>query len=78
LELPTVFGGEQSREGCFASSGRTGKDHRRQPIGFQQATQQFAGAEKVLLTHEFIKTRGTHAGGERLRAPQIGGLGPGE
>ena len=78
LELAAAFGGEQSRERRLPGPGRSGKNHRREPVGFEQSTQEFTGPEKMLLSHEFVEPSGPHPGRERLRASQVGGLGAGE
>lgn len=48
------------------------EDQRAQPIGLQHAPQQFAGAEEVILTDEFLDGARTHPGRQRLGLAEVG------
>src|SRR5436190_18894781 len=47
---------------------RAGEDHRRQTIGFNGASQKFAGAKDVFLADKFLQRARSHPCGERRSA----------
>jgi hypothetical protein len=55
----------------FAGTGRTVKDNGAEPVGGEQAAQQFSFAEKVFLPDEFIECLRTHSGSKRFGMPTI-------
>ena len=52
----------------LSASWRAGEDHRRQTIGFNSASQKFAGAKDVFLAHKFLQRARAHPRGERRSA----------
>ena len=63
--------GDDMSERGLAAPGRAVEEDGAEPIGLQQASQQFAFAEEVLLAGEFIQRTRPHAGGQRLRLLQV-------
>ena len=55
------------RQRGFASAGRAGQDHGRQPIGFDCAPQKFSRREDVFLADKFLEGPRAHPGGEGRR-----------
>src|SRR5882757_9737407 len=62
---PNEFGvghlGDDIRQRSFAPSGRTGNYQRRQPIGFDGATQEFPTRQNMFLSDKFIEGTRMHA-----------------
>ncbi len=65
--------GDDLSQGRFAGAGRAVEDRAGQPIGVQQAAEELAGAEEVLLTDEFVQRSRPHPHGQGLDAGK-GGL----
>jgi len=49
----------------LSASWRAGEDHRRQTIGFNSASQKFAGAKDVFLADKFLQRAWPHPRGQR-------------
>jgi len=52
----------------FSRAGRPGKNYGRQAIGFDGATEEFAGSKNMFLTDELFECSWAHARGERCCA----------
>jgi len=64
--------GDQTRQGGFSSSGRAGEeDGRKEPVGDDGAAQQFAFADYVFLTNEFIQCARAQPGCQRRFVLQV-------
>src|SRR5437879_4298053 len=61
---PNEFGvshlGDDIRQSCFSTSGRTGNNQRRQPVSLDCATQKFSRREDMFLSDKFIERPWTH------------------
>ncbi len=68
--------GDDFGEGCFAAAGGSVEDEVGEAVGFDEAGEEFAGAEDVVLSGDVGEGARAHAGGERRRAVG-GGLGVG-
>ena len=58
--LEVAFGvlGDERGEGGFAGAWRAVEDDAGQPVGFEHAAEEFAGAEEMLLADEFLEGAG--------------------
>ena len=58
---------DDPRKSCFADTGRSPEDHRRNLVGFNQAAQQLSFSDQVLLTDIFVKRIRTQSARKRSR-----------
>src|SRR5207248_1800200 len=80
-ELGVGHLGHDICQSCFAASGWTGNNQRRETVGFDCATQEFSRCQDVFLPDKFIECAWTHARreGSRCADPlQVFRLGFGE
>ncbi len=75
LEFFLAFGGEQAGERGFSGAGGAVKDYGAQSVGGEEAAEQLARPEKMLLAGEFGERAGAHAGGQRLGGLEVVGFG---
>jgi hypothetical protein len=59
-------------EGRLAGSRRTIKNERPEPVGSEQSTKQFVGAEEVFLADELVESPRPHPRSQRLGLAAIG------
>ncbi len=64
--------GDDAGEGGLAGAGRAPEDDRGELPGLDEASQQLAFSDDVLLAHVVVQGAGPHAGSER-RAGRVGG-----
>ena len=64
--------GDDVGQGGLAGAGRAVEDQRAEPVGLEQAAQQLAGAEEVLLADELVEGARPHARGQRLGLAEVG------
>ena len=64
-EVRTSGGGDESRQGRFAGTGRSPQDDRLQPVFLDGFSQRAARADQRILAHEFVERAWPHALGER-------------
>ena len=62
----------------FAGAGRAVEDDRAEAVGGEQAAEEFAFAEEMLLADELVKSLRPHARGQRLGLAAVFGFGLGE
>ena len=74
-EVAAAGGGQQMGERRFAGAGRAVEDDRAEPVGGQQAAEQFAFAEKMLLADELVERLRPHPRGQRLSLAAVFGFG---
>src|SRR5262249_27771405 len=63
--------GDDVSQGRFPRAGRAVEYQRTETVREQQATEQLARPEEMLLADEFLDGPRAHAGGERLRVAQV-------
>jgi hypothetical protein len=64
-EAGVALRGDDPGEGGLATAGWAPDDDRRELAGLDQAAEQLAGTDEVLLADVVIEVSGSHAGGER-------------
>ncbi len=72
-KLTAAFPRQQAGQRRLASAWRTEEDHGSQAVGLQQAAEQLAFAQKLLLAHELLERPRAHAG---RRVVEPAGNGP--
>ena len=71
-ELAAARPRQQTGQSRLARAGWTEQDHRSQPVGFEQAPQQFPLPQEMLLADELLERLGAHAGRQGLRLLEMG------